>query len=69
MEHELEYLETRVQALIARIAELETQNGRFAEALARALKDNAELQFRLEDTRRRVAGLIERLPAAEETHE
>mgnify|MGYP006181421979 CR=1 FL=1 len=33
MEQELDYLEGRVVALIARIHELENQNGRFAEVL------------------------------------
>lgn len=66
MDKELEYLESRVAALIARIRELEAQNGRFAEALAQALKENAELHFRVEETKTRVAALIERLPKAEE---
>ena len=38
MDKELEYLESRVTALVARIRELETQNGRFAEALSEALR-------------------------------
>lgn len=66
MDKELEYLESRVAALIARIRELETQNGRFADALSQALKENAELHFRVEETRNRVAALIERLPASPE---
>jgi chromosome segregation ATPase len=66
MDKELEYLESRVQALIARIKELETQNGRFAQALAEALKENAELNFRVNETRSRVAALVERLPKADE---
>jgi|GEM_PF-2804776 len=66
MDKELEYLESRVQALIARIKELETQNGRFAEALAEALKENAELNFRVNETRSRVAALVARLPKADE---
>ena len=53
------------EALRARIKELETQNGRFAEALAQALKDNAELTFRVNETRSRVAALVERLPKDE----
>ncbi|BBF87387.1 hypothetical protein DLM_3803 [Aquitalea magnusonii] len=65
MDKELEYLESRVQALIARIKELETQNGRFAQALAEALKENAELNFRVNETRSRVAALVERLPKAD----
>jgi len=66
MEHELEYLEGRVAALIARIHELETQNSRFATALAEAMRENAEMKFGLEETRRRVALLVERLPKEEE---
>ncbi|UTH76181.1 hypothetical protein [Chromobacterium sp. IIBBL 290-4] len=66
MDNELEYLESRVSALIARIRELETQNGRFAEALSEALKENAELNFRVNETRNRVAALVARLPAPEE---
>ncbi|QEL56983.1 hypothetical protein [Chromobacterium paludis] len=66
MDNELEYLESRVAALIARIRELETQNGRFAEALSEALKENAELHFRVNETRSRVAALVARLPAAPE---
>ncbi|MEC5205426.1 cell division protein ZapB [Vogesella perlucida] len=66
MEHELEYLEGRVAALIARIHELETQNSRFAAALAEAMRENAEMKFGLEETRRRVALLVERLPKEEE---
>lgn len=65
MEHELDYLESRVAALIARIHELETQNSRFAAALADALRDNAEMKFALEETRHRVAALVERLPKEE----
>jgi uncharacterized protein (TIGR02449 family) len=66
MDKELESLETRVAALIARIGEMGAQNGRLAEALAQALKENADLHFRLEETRQRVATLIERLPGTEE---
>lgn len=66
MDNELEYLESRVAALIERIRELESQNDRFAEALAQALKDNAELVFKVTETRQRVAALIERLPAPQE---
>ncbi|OWY38307.1 hypothetical protein CEK28_13650 [Xenophilus sp. AP218F] len=66
MDKELEYLESRVVALIARIGELETQNARFAEALSEALKENAELNFRVNETRSRVAALVERLPRATE---
>jgi len=53
MEHELEYLESRVAALIARVHELDAQNSRLASALGEALRDNAELKFALEETRRR----------------
>ena len=66
MEHELEYLESRVAALIARVHELDAQNSRLASALGEALRDNAELKFALEETRRRVAALMERLPKEEE---
>ncbi|KIA81600.1 MULTISPECIES: hypothetical protein [Chromobacterium] len=66
MDNELEYLESRVAALVGRIRELETQNGRFAEALSEALKENAELHFRVNETRNRVAALVARLPAAPE---
>ncbi|AUH53311.1 hypothetical protein CXB49_22280 [Chromobacterium sp. ATCC 53434] len=66
MDNELEYLESRVAALIVRIRELETQNGRFAEALSEALKENAELNFRVNETRSRVAALVARLPAPPE---
>jgi predicted nuclease with TOPRIM domain len=66
MDNELEYLESRVAALVGRIRELETQNGRFAEALSEALKENAELHFRVNETRSRVAALVARLPAAPE---
>ena len=66
MDTEIDYLESRVTALVARIRELETRNGRFAEALSQALKDNAELNYRLEETRSRVTALIERLPRDEE---
>ena len=66
MEHELEYLEGRVAALIARIHELETQNSRFASALAEAMRENAEMKFNLEETRHRVTLLIDRLPKEEE---
>ncbi|KMN35324.1 MULTISPECIES: hypothetical protein [Chromobacterium] len=69
MDKELEYLESRVTALVARIRELETQNGRFAEALSEALRDNAELNFRVNETRARVAALVERLPKASEDAE
>lgn len=66
MDKELESLETSVSALITRIHEMGAQNGRLSDALAQALKDNADLQFRLEETRQRVAALIERLPGDEE---
>ncbi|MDF0604455.1 hypothetical protein HZU77_002165 [Neisseriaceae bacterium TC5R-5] len=66
MEKELEYLETRVSALITRVQELETQNNRFASALSEALKENAELTFRINETRNRVAALVERLPKVPE---
>jgi len=66
MDKELESLENRVAALITRIKEMGAQNGRLGEALAHALKDNADLLFRLEETKSRVAALIERLPCAEE---
>ncbi|AXT44820.1 MULTISPECIES: hypothetical protein [Chromobacterium] len=69
MDKELEYLESRVTALVARIRELETQNGRFAEALSEALRDNAELNFKVNETRARVAALVERLPKASEDAE
>ncbi|AVG15012.1 hypothetical protein LQR31_16690 [Chromobacterium vaccinii] len=69
MDNELEYLESRVAALIARIRELEVQNGRFAEALSEALKENAELNFRVNETRSRVAALAARLPAAPENEQ
>ncbi|AAQ58174.1 MULTISPECIES: hypothetical protein [Chromobacterium] len=69
MDNELEYLESRVAALIARIRELEVQNGRFAEALSEALKENAELNFRVNETRSRVAALVARLPAAPENEQ
>jgi cell division protein ZapB len=66
MDKELESLETRVTALIVRIKEMGEQNGRLSEALAQALQENADLQFRLEETKSRVAALMERLPNAEE---
>ncbi|MCW3480285.1 hypothetical protein OL229_12085 [Neisseriaceae bacterium JH1-16] len=66
METELEYLESRVAALIDRLTEVHDQNTRLAEALAQALKENAELTFRLEDTKFKVAALIERLPKQED---
>ncbi|WP_215779331.1 MULTISPECIES: hypothetical protein [unclassified Paludibacterium] len=66
MDKELESLETRVASLIARIGEMGVQNTRLSEALAQALKENADLHFRLEETRQRVATLIERLPGTEE---
>jgi uncharacterized protein (TIGR02449 family) len=66
MDKELESLETRVAALISRIKEMGAQNGRLAEALAQALKENADLLFRLEETRSRVEALMERLPVPEE---
>lgn len=66
MEHDLEYLESRVAALIAALGESGGQNARLAEALGAVLKENAELRFRLEETRNRVAALIERLPRDEE---
>ncbi|MGR2663587.1 MULTISPECIES: hypothetical protein [Chromobacterium] len=69
MDKELEYLESRVTALVARIRELETQNGRFAEALSEALRENAELNFKVNETRARVAALVERLPKASEDAE
>ena len=62
MEQELDYLEGRVGALIARIHELENQNGRFAEVLAQTMKENAEMKFALEETRNRVVALMHRLP-------
>ncbi len=66
MEQDLEYLESRVAALVARLGEMGTQNGKLAEALAQALRENAELTFRLEQTKTRVAALIERLPKDED---
>ncbi len=66
MDKELEYLETRVAGLVARLKEMEGQSGRLAEALGQALRENAELRFRLEETKTRVSTLIARLPAAEE---
>jgi len=66
MDKELESLETRVGALIVRVKEMGVQNGRLGEALAQALKENAELHFRLEETKSRVSALMERLPNAEE---
>lgn len=69
MDKELESLETRVAALITRIKEMGAQNGRLGEALAQALKENADLHFRLEETKSRVSALMERLPSAEEDEE
>lgn len=66
MEQDLAYLESRVAALVARLAEVGTQNTKLSEALAQALKQNAELTFRMEHVKSRVAALIERLPADEE---
>lgn len=66
MDKELESLESRVAALIDRIKEMGGENGRLSEALSQALKDNAELRGRLDETRARVAALIERLPVPEE---
>jgi predicted nuclease with TOPRIM domain len=66
MDKELESLETSVSSLIGRIREMGEQNGRLSEALSHALKENADLHFRLEETRLRVATLIERLPGDEE---
>ena len=66
MDKELETLESRFAALISRIKELGAQNGRLAEALAQALKENADLQFRFEEATRRVTALIDRLPSPEE---
>lgn len=66
MDTEIEYLESRVAALIARIRQLEDSNNRFTEALSQTLKENAELRFRVERTRSRMAALIERLPREEE---
>jgi predicted nuclease with TOPRIM domain len=66
MDKELESLETKVAALVTRIKEMGVQNGRLGEALAQALKDNADLQFRLEETKSRVSALMERLPIVEE---
>jgi uncharacterized protein (TIGR02449 family) len=66
MDKELESLETKVAALITRTKEMGAQNNRLAEALAQALKENADLLFRLEETKSRVGALIERLPIAEE---
>lgn len=66
MDKELESLETKVAALVTRIKEMGAQNGRLSEALAQALKDNADLQFRLEETKSRVSALMERLPIVEE---
>lgn len=68
MDTEIDYLESRVAALVARIRELETRNGRFAEVLSAALKENAELNYRLEETRTRVSALIARLPGDEEVN-
>ncbi|WP_189533719.1 hypothetical protein [Paludibacterium paludis] len=68
MDTEIQYLETRVAALIERVRELESRNGRFAEALSQALKDNAELNYRLEEARSRVGALISRLPCDEEVN-
>lgn len=66
MDKELESLEARVAALVARVGEMGAQNARLSQALAASLQDNADLRFRLEETRSRVAVLIERLPGAEE---
>lgn len=66
MDKELESLESRVAALIDRIKEMGGETGRLSEALSQALKDNAELRVRLDETRARVAALIERLPVPEE---
>jgi cell division protein ZapB len=66
MDKELESLETRVGALIVRVKEMGVQNGRLGEALAQSLKENADLHFRLEETKSRVSALMERLPNAEE---
>ncbi len=68
MEQELEHLEHRVVALIARLHELETQNDRLGEVLAHTMKENAEMRYALEETRHRVAALMNRLPQ-EEQHE
>jgi DNA-binding SARP family transcriptional activator len=66
MEQDLAYLESRVGALVERLTEVGSQNTKLAEALAHALKQNAELTFRLEHVKTRVAALIERLPADED---
>lgn len=66
MEQDLAFLESRVAALIERLTEVGAQNGKLAEALAQAMRENAELTFRLEQTKTRVAALIERLPKDEE---
>ena len=66
MDTEIEYLESRVAALIARLYELQERNSQLAETLSQALKENAELRFRLKETHTRVASLIERLPTEEE---
>lgn len=66
MDNELETLESKVAALLVRITELSTQNERLAGALALALKENAELNFRIEESKQRLSSLIARLPAAED---
>lgn len=66
MDKELESLESRVTALIARVKEMGEQNSRLSETLAQTLKENADLNFRLEETKSRVQALMERLPSAEE---
>ena len=66
MEHELEYLDVRGAPLMARLHEQEPQTIRSAAALAEAMRENAEMKFGLEETRRRVALLVERLPKEEE---
>lgn len=43
MENELNFLETRINALIARLTELSTQNQRLSESLTAALKEKAVL--------------------------
>lgn len=68
MDNEIEYLETRVIALIARLQKLEDDNSRFTQVLSQTLKENAELRFRVEKARSRMLSLIDCLPKDEEEH-
>lgn len=44
MENELNFLETRIKALIARLSEMTLQNRRLNESLTQTLREKAELQ-------------------------